>query len=143
MRAVRCCFAENINFPHLKYQLKRTLFWRYVCEDISSSSLLDTSICGLENNFVPLSWLWTTARTRMLTKTCTGNILVVFKVMHFPLKISFKGLGNAFTHSYYTTTDCWAPYLQQHTKGTWVNRLKNFLSSRIVRCDEVLVRLSV
>ena len=70
VRAIRSCFAENSNFSRLKYQLKRTPFWRYVCEDISSSFLLDTSICGLENNFVLLSRLWTTARTSMITKTC-------------------------------------------------------------------------
>ena len=139
MRAVRCCFAENINFPHLKYQLKRTLFWRYVCEDISSSSLLDTSICGLENNFVPLSWLWTTARTRMLTKTCMGNILVVFKVMHFPLKI-----GKVIPLSTRTTRQLIAgSFSYNSTQKVHGFELKYFLCSRIVRCDQVLVRLSV
>ena len=69
-----------------------------------------------------------------------GNFLIVLKVMHFALNF-FKGIGNTLVHSYDTTTDCWAPYLQQHTKGTSV--WTYFLCSRIVRCDQVLVRLSV
>ena len=71
-----------------------------------------------------------------------GNFLIVLKVIHFPLKIALKDLVTLLSTR--TTRQLIAePLSYNSTQKVYGFGLKNFLCSRIVRCDQVLVRLSV
>ena len=90
VRAIRSCFAENINFSRLKYQLIRTLCCSSGCEDFSSFFSSRHLCLWTRERFCPTVTALDNCEDPYAYNNKHGNFLIVPKVMHFPLQFFVK-----------------------------------------------------